>query len=89
MGCKETVLPDPLLKNHSVKCGIYEKNNRKPYNDKLCLVRALALHLRGKEGLESKISKSINVFLQKTGGINHAIFRGFCTEDIAGVEDIV
>ena len=26
MGCKDTVLPEPLLKNHSVNCVPFEKN---------------------------------------------------------------
>ena len=47
MGCKDTVLPDPVLKNNSVKCSTFEKNIRKPYNDKICLFRALALHWHG------------------------------------------
>ena len=36
MGCKDTVLPEPLLKNHNVNCLTYEKNTLKPYNDNLC-----------------------------------------------------
>ena len=35
MGCKDTVLPDPLLKNHSVKCFRFEENFQTPYNDNL------------------------------------------------------
>ena len=40
MGCKDTVLPEPLLKNHSVNCLTFERNTRQPYNDNLCLFRA-------------------------------------------------
>ena len=29
MGCKDTVLPNPLLKNHSVKCLTFGENTRK------------------------------------------------------------
>ena len=45
MGCKNAVLPEPLLKNCTNICLISDKNTRQPYNDKLCLFCALALHL--------------------------------------------
>ena len=37
MGCKDSVLPEPLLKNQKASCLTFEKNTRKPYNDNLCL----------------------------------------------------
>ena len=48
MGCKDTVLPEPLLKN--VRCLTFERKTRQHYNDNLCLFRALALHLHGNGG---------------------------------------
>ena len=36
MGCKDTVLPESLLKNHNVNCLTFERNTRQPYNDNLC-----------------------------------------------------
>ena len=33
MGCKNTVLPEPPLKNHFIKCFTYEDNTRKPWSD--------------------------------------------------------
>ena len=47
IGCKDTVLPELLLKNHNVNCLTYEKNTLQPYNDNVCLFRALDLHLHG------------------------------------------
>ena len=35
MGCKDTVLPETLLKNHNVKCLPFERNTSQPYNDNL------------------------------------------------------
>ena len=61
MGCKDAVLPECLLKNHTVNCLTFEKNTRKPYNDNLCLFRALALHLHGNERLEEEISNLFNL----------------------------
>ena len=57
MGCKDTPLPEPLLKNHNVNCLTYEKNTLQPYNDNLCLFRALALHLHGNKKLEGRLRK--------------------------------
>ena len=52
MGCKDTVLPEPFSKNSNVNCLTFEKNTTQPYNDNLCLFRALTLHLHGNEKLE-------------------------------------
>ena len=54
MGCKDTILPEPLLKNHNANCFTFERNTTQPYDDKLCLFRALALHLRGNNKLEEE-----------------------------------
>ena len=89
MGFKDTVLPDPLLKNHSVKCLKYEENTRRRYNDKLCFFGALALHLHKNERLEKETSKLFNLFLERTDEIDPANFRGACMEDIEAVEDFV
>ena len=45
MGCKDAVLPEPLLTNGTIDCLTFEENTGQPYNDNLCLFRALALHL--------------------------------------------
>ena len=89
MDYKDLVLPDPLLKNHSFKCLLFEVNTRKPYNDILCLFRALVLHLHGNERFEEETSKLFNVLLKKTGWTDLANFRGVCMEDIAAKEDVV
>ena len=57
MGCKDAVLPESLLENHTVNCLTYEQNTKKPDKDNLCLFRALALHLHGNERLEEESSK--------------------------------
>ena len=35
MGCEDSVLPGPLLKNENVNCRIYEQNTKKPYKENL------------------------------------------------------
>ena len=49
--CKDTVLPEPLLKNHDVNCFTFDRNKRQSFNDNLCLFRALAPHLHVNEKL--------------------------------------
>ena len=66
-GCKDSVLPEPLLKNQKVNCLTYEQNTKKPYKDNLCLLRALALQLHGNEILEDETSKIFNFFLNNCG----------------------
>ena len=56
MGCEDTVLPEPLLKNHNANCLTFERNTRQPYNDNLFFFRALALHLHSNEKLEEETS---------------------------------
>ena len=65
MECKEAGLPEPLLKNRAVNCLTFEQNTRQPYNDNLCLFRALCLHLHGNERLEEETNKLFNLYLQK------------------------
>ena len=67
MGCKETVLPDQLLKNLSATCLTFEEKNQKPCEENLCLFSALAWHLHGNERLESETSILFNNFLEKNG----------------------
>ena len=35
IGCMNAVLPEPLLKNHTINCLTFEENRREPYNDTL------------------------------------------------------
>ena len=88
MGCKDTVLPEPLFKNHVVNCLTSERNTRQPYNDNLCLFRALALHLHGNEKLEEETSKSFNLFLNSEEGVVSK-FQVVHLNDIAKVEDLL
>ena len=64
MGRKHTVLPEPLLTNHNVVCPTYEKNTSQPYNDNLCLFRALAVHLHGNKETGGGDFKNIQPFPQ-------------------------
>ena len=89
MGCKDAVLPESLLKNHTVICLTYEQNTKKPSKDNLCLFRALALHLHGNERLEEETSKLFNLFLVNSTNPDLSKFQGVCMDDITSVEDTV
>ena len=89
MGCKDTVLPEPLLKNHNVKSLTFERNTRQPYNENLCIFRALALHLHGNEKLEDETSKIFNLFLNRCGEGDPSKFQGVHMTDIPKVEDLL
>ena len=89
MGCKNAVLPELLLKKHTINSLTYEKNTRQPYNDKLCLFRALALHLHGTQRLEKETSKMFNLFINKMDGLSPNHFQGVKMNDIPNVEDLL
>ena len=89
MGCKDAVLPESLLKNHTVNCLTFEKNTRKHYNDNLCFFRAVPLHLFGNERLEEETSKLFNIFLFNSTNPDPSKFQGACMDDIPSEEYIV
>ena len=90
MGCKDAVLPESVLKNHSVNCPTYEQNTKKPYKDNRCLFRALALHLHGNDKRrEEETSKLFNLFLINSTNPDPSKFQGVSMDDILSVEDIV
>ena len=89
MGSKDSVLPDPLLKNQNVNCLTYEQNTKEPYKGSFCLFRALALHLHGNERLEEEKSKSFKVFLNNCGEADPTKFQGVHMTDIPKVEEML
>ena len=89
MGCKDAVLPKPLLRNCTINCLTYEENTRQPYNDNLCLFRALVLHLHGTQRFEEKTSKLFNLFINKMVGLSPNQFQGVHMIDIPTVEDLL
>ena len=89
MACKDTVKPEPLLKNHNVNCLTFERNTSQPYNDNLCLFRAVALHLFGNERLEEETSKIFNLFFNNSEEGDVSNFHGVQLNDIPKVEDLL
>ena len=89
MGCKDAVLPEPLSKSYTVDCLTYKENTRKLYSDNLCLFRAIAVKLHGNVELAEETWKRFNLFLDKIGGSDPAIFQGVCMNNNPIVEDWV
>ena len=86
MGCPDSVIPEPLLRNNHGNCLISNQDTKQPYNDNLCLFRALAVHLHGTTGLETSTSKIFNDFLEKSG-CDPKQFRGVSMDNLPVVED--
>ena len=89
MGCKNAVLPKPLLRNGTINCLTYEENTRQPYNDNLCLFRALALHMHGNQRLEEETSQIFDSFINKMDELSPNQFKGVHMNDIPIVEDLL
>ena len=89
MDCTDTVLPEPLLKNHNVYCFTFERNTLQLYNDNLCLFSALSVHLHGNKKLEQETSKNINLFLNNSGERDVSKLQGVHLNDIPKDEDLM
>ena len=89
MDCKDTVLPEPLLRNHNVNCLLSELNRRQLYNDNLCLFRALALHFHGNEKLEEETPIIINFFLNNSEEGDVSKFQAVHLSEDPKVEDLL
>ena len=89
MGWKDSVLPEPLMISHNVNCLTIERNTRQPYNDNLCLFRALALHLHGNDKLEEDTSKNINSLFSNCEEGETWKIQGVHMNDIPKVEELL
>ena len=56
MGCTDSPLPEPLLRNPEVNC-LHSNRHDEPYNDNLCLFRAIAIRLFGSVDVEIQAIK--------------------------------
>ena len=89
MVCKDTVLPETLLRKCNVSCLTFERNTSQPHKDRLCVFRALALHMNGNEKLEEETSKIIKLFLNNNEEGDVSKFQGVLLKDIPKVEDLL
>ena len=89
MGSKNAVLPEHLLKNHTIICLTFAENTRQPHNDNSCLFRGLALQLHGTQRLEEGTSELFILFINKMDGLSPNQFQGDHMNDIPTVEDLL
>ena len=89
MGCKNAVFPEHLLRSGTINCLTFEENTRQPYNDNLCLFRALALHMHRNQQLEEETSKLFNLFINKMDRLSTVQIQGVHMNDIPFVEDLL
>ena len=87
MGCPDSVLPKPPLKNNSVNCVLSNKD-KEPYKDHLCPFSALARYMNGHKDLDSHTSRYFTEFISKSG-YDPKNFCGDSVEDLPAVEEIV
>ena len=66
MGCPDSVLPERLLRHTQVNCLLSNKD-KEPYKDHLCLFRALAMYMNGRNDLNSHTSRYFTDFISKSG----------------------
>ena len=88
LGCPGSVIPEPLLRSHQVNCLISDAHTLQPYNDNLCLFRALAVHLHGTTNLETSTSAIFNAFIKKLG-CDPKQYCGISMDNLPIVEDVV
>ena len=89
MGYMNAVLPELLLKNHTINCLTYEEKTRQPNNDNFFLFRALALHLHGTQPLDEEASKLFNLFIKKVDGLSPNHIQRLHMSDIPTAADLL
>ena len=89
MGCKNEILPELLLRNGTSNCITFEEKTIQPYNENLCLFRALPLRLHGTQRLEEETSKIFNSFINKKDGLSPNQFKGVHMNKIPNGEDLL
>ena len=87
VGCSDVSLPEPLLKNPYLNC-LISNSHKKPYNDNLCLFRALSLHLNGSSDLETNTQSIFAKFIEKAS-YDAEHFRGVSFPDLHLVEEVI
>ena len=87
MGCTDSPLPEPLLRNPEVNCLVSIGHNE-PYNDNLCLFRAIAIHLFGSVDVEPNATKIFHSFVTGSG-CDPESFTGVSFDQIPIIEELI
>ena len=87
MGCTDSTLPEPLLRNPEVNCLVSNGHNE-PYNDNLCLFRAIAIHLFGSVDVELHATDIFHNFIT-VSGCDSESFTGVSFDQIPIIEELI
>ena len=88
MGCKDSVLPEPLLINKIVICLTFGKDTRKPYNDSLCLFEQLLCVYFATRDWKRKHTK-FSFFSGTIVGKDPSKFQGVHVTDFPKLEEML
>ena len=87
LGCLDSVLPEPLLRNLEVNC-LVSNGHDVPYNDNLCLFRANSIHLFGSVDVEPHAMQLFDNFVSATD-CDPENFMGVSLDQIPVIENLV
>ena len=87
MGFTDSPLPEPLLRNPEVNCLVSNGHNE-PYNDNLCLFRAIAIHLFGSVDVELHATEIFHNFIT-VSGCDPESFTGVSFDQIPIIEELI
>ena len=85
MGCTDSPLPEPLLRNPEVNC-LLSNGHDEPYNDNLCLFRAITIRLFGSVDVELQAIKIFHYFVAASG-CDPENFTGVSFDQIPIIEE--
>ena len=86
LGCMTQNIPSILLRNGYVKCFVSDCN-KKPYQDNLCIFRALSYEIYGSDELRQNTLKLMQNFLSATRR-DEETFSGKHEDDIPVLEEL-
>ena len=89
MCCQDANLLEQFLRNLTISCLTFEESTRQPYNDNLCLVFAVALHLLGYQKLGKETCIFLGLFINRIEGLSPGQFQGVHLNVFPNVEDLL
>ena len=90
IGCIDGTFPQQLVKNCMIQL-LTKDSEGKPYNDNLCMFRAVALHKYGSLNLSFNTTKTLKTFLERIGSKCNTAenFVGIRETQIHILEDVI
>ena len=87
MGCTDSPLPEPLLRNTEVNF-LLSNGHDEPYNDNLCWFRAIAIHFFGSVDVQLEAIKIFHNFVILSG-CDPDNFTGVSFDQIPIIEELI